>query len=47
MLAVSLLFTGWGLLTTWLIFAAGLAGTFISLTGWIKAICHDDTQQHP
>lgn len=38
LLAISVLFIGWGLLTTWIFSVAGLIGMFFSLKGWIKAI---------
>ena len=41
LLAVSLLFLGWGLLTYWMIAVAGVIGFFIALTGWIKDILHE------
>lgn len=45
LLAVSLLFLGWGLLTTWVISLAGVAGVCISIYGWIKDLLHEDTDQ--
>ena len=39
--ALSLVFLGWGLISTWIISIAGLAGLVISLYGWIKAMLHE------
>lgn len=36
--AFSLLMVGWGLLSTWIIFVAGLVGMGISIFGWIKEL---------
>ena len=41
LLAVSLLFVGWGLLSTWIISVAGAIGVCISLYGWIKELLHE------
>ena len=41
LLAVSLLFVGWGLLSTWIISVAGGVGVCISLYGWIKELLHE------
>ena len=41
LLAFSLLLLGWGLLSTWIIFAAGLIGVCISIYGWIKELLHE------
>lgn len=41
LLAVSLAFLGWGLLSTWIISAAGLAGMFIAIYGWIKELLYE------
>ncbi|MGZ3839978.1 MAG: hypothetical protein ACXVBP_14595 [Flavisolibacter sp.] len=38
MLAVSLLFMGWGVISYWIISLAGTLGFFIALRGWIKEI---------
>lgn len=43
--AVSLMFIGWGLLSTWIIAVAGGVGAFISLMGWIKELLHE-TESH-
>lgn len=40
-LAVSLLFVGWGLLSTWIILAAGLTGMGISIYGWVKELLNE------
>lgn len=40
-LAVSLLFMGWGLIANPIISVAGLIGFFIALTGWIKDLIHE------
>lgn len=45
LLAVSLLFLGWGLLTTWVISLAGVAGMGISIYGWIKDLIHEGNNQ--
>jgi hypothetical protein len=39
--AVSLLFLGWGLLTIWVISAAGIIGMIISIRGWIKDLLYE------
>lgn len=44
-LAVSLLFVGWGLLSTWIISAAGAVGVCISIFGWIKELVHERTEE--
>lgn len=44
-LAVSLMFIGWGLLSTWIIAVAGGIGVCISLMGWIKELLHE-TEPH-
>ncbi|WP_018614326.1 hypothetical protein [Segetibacter koreensis] len=36
LLAVSLLFMGWGLISYWIMSVAGTIGFFIALAGWIK-----------
>lgn len=41
LLAVSVLFMGWGLLTNWMISVAGTIGFFIALAGWIKEMIHE------
>jgi len=40
-LAVSLLFLGWGLLTTWVIAVAGGIGIVVAITGWIKDLLYE------
>lgn len=40
-LAVSLLFLGWGLLTTWIISVAGVLGMAVAITGWIKDLLYE------
>jgi len=40
-LAVSLLFLGWGLLTTWIIAVAGGIGIMVAITGWIKDLLYE------
>lgn len=45
LLAVSLLFVGWGLLSTWILTVAGLIGMGVSIYGWIKALVHERTNQ--
>lgn len=40
-LAVSLLFLGWGLLTTWIIAVAGGIGIVVAITGWIKDLLYE------
>lgn len=42
-LAVSLLFLGWGLLTTWVIAVAGGIGIIVAITGWIKDLLYERT----
>lgn len=44
--AISLLFLGWGLLSTWIISVAGVIGIFISLYGWIKELLHERTDEY-
>jgi len=39
--AFSLLFVGAGLLTSWILSVAGVAGMFISLVGWVKEMLND------
>ena len=45
LLALSLLFIGWGLLSTWIISVAGFLGFCVSLYGWIKALLHERTDE--
>ncbi len=45
LLAVSLLFLGWGLLTTWIISVAGFIGMCFSIYLWIKALLHERTNE--
>ena len=40
-LAVSLLFVGWGLLTVWVMTLAGVIGMVIALSGWIKDLLYE------
>lgn len=40
-LAVSLMFLGWGLLTTWVIAVAGGIGIIVAITGWIKDLLYE------
>ena len=40
-MAAALLFIGWGLISTWLLSAAGTIGFFIALTGWIKDLIYE------
>lgn len=40
-LALGIVFLGWGLLTTWLISAAGFIIMIVSLTGWINILRHE------
>ncbi|NML65430.1 hypothetical protein HHL22_09460 [Hymenobacter sp. RP-2-7] len=42
-LAVGLAFIFWGLLTTWVILAAGLLIFAISLGGWINILRHEQS----
>jgi hypothetical protein len=41
LLAVSVLFMGWGLISYWMISVAGVIGFFIALTGWIKEMLYE------
>jgi hypothetical protein len=41
LLAVSVLFMGWGLISYWMISVAGIIGFFIALTGWIKEMLYE------
>ena len=45
-LAFSVMLLGWGLLSTWIISAAGLVGICISLYGWIKELLHEQRDEH-
>lgn len=40
-LALGLMFSGWGLLTTWYISVAGFIVFVISLIGWINILRHE------
>jgi hypothetical protein len=40
-LAFSLLLVAWGLISTWIISAAGAVGICISMYGWIKEIINE------
>jgi len=44
--AISLLFVGWGLLSTWIIAVAGVIGMFISIYGWIKELLHERPDEY-
>ena len=41
LLAVSVLFIGWGLISYWMISVAGMIGFFIALSGWIKEMLYE------
>ncbi len=41
LLAVSVLFMGWGLITHWILSVAGLVAFFIVLWRWIKEIIYE------
>jgi len=41
LLAVSLLFIGWGLISYWIMCVAGAIGFFIALAGWIKEMMYE------
>lgn len=43
-LAISVLFLAWGLLSTWIISVAGAVGIFISIYGWIKAMLYERSE---
>ena len=45
LLAISLLFLGWGLLSTWIITVAGVIGMGFSIYGWIKDLLHERTNE--
>jgi protein-S-isoprenylcysteine O-methyltransferase Ste14 len=45
LLAVSVLFIGWGLISFWVISVAGAIGFFIALAGWIKEMIYDRTER--
>ena len=40
-LAMGLVFMFWGMLTTWIILAAGLLIFIVALAGWINLLRHD------
>lgn len=42
LLAVSLLFMGWGLISYWLLSLAGSIAFFMVLSGWIIEMLHDE-----
>jgi len=44
LLAVSLLFMGWGLISYWIITVAGVIGFFIALWRWIKEMIYERTE---
>lgn len=39
--AISLLFVGWGLLTVWVMAVAGLIGMIVAIRGWIKDLLYE------
>lgn len=41
LMAISVLFLGWGLISTWIFCVAGLLGMGYSLTGWIKELLYE------
>lgn len=41
LLAISILFVGWGILSTWIICVAGLLGMGISIFLWIKELLYE------
>jgi len=43
LMALSLTFTGWGLIAHWVLSLAGIAGMLISVTGWIKSSLKDES----
>jgi hypothetical protein len=45
-LAFSILLLGWGLISTWIISAAGFAGVCISIYGWIKELLHEREDEY-
>lgn len=45
-LAFSLMLLGWGLLSTWIISVAGVAGICISLYGWIKDLLNERGEEY-
>lgn len=45
-LAFSLVLLGWGLLSTWIISVAGVAGICISLYGWIKDLLNERGEEY-
>jgi hypothetical protein len=40
-MALGLVFSGWGLLATWLVSVGGLVVFVIALIGWIKILRHE------
>ena len=44
--AFSLSLIGWGLLSNWIIFAAGIIGICISLYGWIKELLNEQRDEY-
>jgi hypothetical protein len=41
LLALSLLFIGWGMVATWIISVAGAIGFCVAIFGWIKLLLHE------
>lgn len=41
LLAVSLLFVGWGMISHWILCIAGGTGICFSLAGWIKELLYE------
>ena len=44
LLAVSVAFICWGLLSTWIISVTGVIGFFIALAEWIKEMLYERTE---
>jgi hypothetical protein len=42
-MAATLLFIDWGLISTWILSVAGAIGFFIALGGWIKEMLYERT----
>jgi hypothetical protein len=45
LLALSLLFIGWGLLSTWIITVTGVLGFGYSIYEWVKELLHERTNE--
>lgn len=45
LLAFSLLLIGWGMLSTWIMSAAGGIGFCIAIYGWIKELIHEQPEE--